>query len=169
MNMQNKLVIVSLTLALSACAGMSDVDHKWCPPDAPVPVASTERVNLAADALFSFDKSSSADLLPAGKATLDKLAVTLSEGYIQVDKISLVGHTDRLGDDKYNYRLGLRRSETVKLYLQSQGVTAPITTASAGETQPTTNCPGTESTVTLRVCLQPDRRVVVDITGIRKK
>lgn len=172
MNMHSKLIMTGLVLTLSACAGMRDVDHKWCPPDTPVPatpVARTERVNLAADALFSFDKASSTDLLPAGKETLDKLAATLSEGYIQVDKISLVGHTDRLGDANYNYKLGLRRSETVKAYLQSRGVTAPITTASAGETQPTTNCPGTKSTTALKACLQPDRRVVVEITGIRKK
>jgi OOP family OmpA-OmpF porin len=65
--------------------------------------------------------------------------------------------------------LGLRRSETVKVYLQGLGVTAPITTSSAGETQPITNCEGVKPTSALKACLQPDRRVAVEITGVRKK
>ena len=169
MNMQNKLIVAGLVLSLSACAGVRDVNHKWCPPEVVAPTVATERVNLAADALFSFDKASSTDLLPAGKATLQRLAATLRDGYVQVDKIALVGHTDRLGNDKYNYQLGLRRSETVKAYLQSLGVAAFITTASAGETQSITNCPGVKPTLELKACLQPDRRVVVEITGVRKK
>lgn len=169
MNMQNKLIAVGLVLSLSGCAGVRDVNHKWCPPEVVAPVVVTERVNLAADALFNFDKASSTDLLPAGKATLEKLAATLKDGYVQVDKITLIGHTDRLGNDQYNYQLGLRRSETVKAYLQGLGVTAPITTSSAGETQPITNCEGVKPTPTLKACLQPDRRVAVEITGVRKK
>ena len=169
MNMQNKLITAGLVLSLSACAGVRDVDHKWCPPEVVAPIAATERVNLAADALFSFDKASSADLLPAGKVTLEKLAATLKDGYVQVDKIALIGHTDRLGNDQYNYQLGLRRSKTVKAYLLSLGVTAPISTASAGETQPITNCIGVKPTPALKACLQPDRRVAVEITGVRKK
>ena len=169
MNMQNKLITAGLVLSLSACAWVRDVDHKWCPPEVVAPIAATERVNLAADALFSFDKASSADLLPAGKVTLEKLAATLKDGYVQVDKIALIGHTDRLGNDQYNYQLGLRRSKTVKAYLLSLGVTAPISTASAGETQPITNCIGVKPTPALKACLQPDRRVAVEITGVRKK
>jgi OOP family OmpA-OmpF porin len=171
MKMQNKLIMASMALMLSACSSLRDVDHKWCPPDVPTPVkpvVGTERVNLAADALFSFDKASSTDLLPAGKATLDQLAQTLKDGYVQVNSIALIGHTDRLGNEQYNYKLGLRRAETVKAYLQSRGVTAPMSVSSAGETQPTTNCLGTKSTAALKACLQPDRRVVIDITGIRQ-
>ena len=172
MNRTIKLLTIGLSLSLSAVAGARDVDHKWCPPETPVPpapVAQTERVNLSADALFRFDKAASTDLLPAGKTTLDKLGDALRTEYAVIDGISLVGHTDRLGNDKYNYNLGLQRAKTVKSYLQNLGVTAPISVASAGETQPTTNCPGTKATAELKACLQPDRRVSVDITGTRKK
>ena len=65
---------------------------------------------------------------------------------------------------------GLKRAQTVKSYLEQNGVTAPISAASAGETQPiTTGCIGTKSTTELKACLQPDRRVTVEITGIKKK
>lgn len=41
--------------------------------------------------------------------------------------------------------------------------------ASAGESQPkTTNCVGNKATATLIACLQPDRRVEVDVTGVKK-
>ena len=171
MKLQHKLLMAGVVVSLTACSGLRDVDHKWCPPDQPVvekPTAKTERINISADALFRFDKASSTDLLPAGKETLDKLANAISTGYVSVDRVDLVGHTDRLGSADYNYKLGLRRAETVKTYLQSRGVTAPINVGSAGKTQPISNCPGTKSTPALKECLQVDRRVSVEITGIKK-
>ncbi|MFZ1890866.1 MAG: OmpA family protein [Formosimonas sp.] len=170
MNRKIKLLAIGLSLSLSAVAGARDVEHKWCPPETPAPPApKTERVNLSADALFRFDKAASTDLLPAGKQTLDELGNALRTEYAAVDGIALIGHTDRLGNDKYNYNLGLKRAHTVKSYLQNLGVTAPISVGSAGETQPVTNCQGTKPTAELKACLQPDRRVSLDITGIRKK
>ena len=83
-----------------------------------------------------------------------------------IDSIALTGHTDRLGSEQYNYNLGLQRAQTVKNYLQGKGVQAPISVASAGESQPvTTACTGTRATAALKACLQPDRRVTVDISG----
>ena len=105
-------------------------------------------------------------MLPEGKATLDRLAENLVSRQAHIDSIALTGHTDRLGSEQYNYNLGLRRAQTVKNYLQDKGVQAPISVASAGESQPvTTACTGTRATAALKACLQPDRRVTVDISG----
>ena len=178
--MKNKMFLLILALSFSILAIARDVDQKWCPPKEEKVVVVEEKVveekpvvekiNLSADALFKFDKSTIDEMLPEGKATLDNLIKQITEGYVSVDSIVLVGHTDRLGSETYNYDLGLRRAQTVKSYLEQNGVTAPISASSAGETQPiTTGCVGTKSTTELKACLHPDRRGTVEITGIKKK
>lgn len=65
-------------------------------------------IDLAADALFEFDK---ADLTPAAEAQLQKVAALIRKappGGIQV-----IGHTDAKGDDAYNQRLSEARARTV--------------------------------------------------------
>ena len=165
------LLLTALAAGLSSQAAARDVHHRWCAEEAPVaqPVVAepqVERINLSADALFRFNQSDAADMLPEGKATLDRLAENLVSRQAHIDSITLTGHTDRLGSEQYNYNLGLRRAQTVKDYLQGKGVQAPISVASAGESQPvTTACTGTRATAALKACLQPDRRVTVDISG----
>ena len=165
------LLLTALAAGLSSQAAARDVHHRWCAEEAPVaqPVVAepqVERINLSADALFRFNQSDAADMLPEGKATLDRLAENLVSRQAHIDSIALTGHTDRLGSEQYNYNLGLRRAQTVKNYLQGKGVQAPISVVSAGESQPvTTACTGTRATAALKACLQPDRRVTVDISG----
>ena len=165
------LLLTALAAGLSSQAAARDVHHRWCAEEAPVaqPVVAepqVERINLSADALLRFNQSDAADMLPEGKATLDRLAENLVSRQAHIDSIALTGHTDRLGSEQYNYNLGLRRAQTVKNYLQDKGVQAPISVASAGESQPvTTACTGTRATAALKACLQPDRRVTVDISG----
>ena len=165
------LLLTALAAGLSSQAAARDVHHRWCAEEAPVaqPVVAepqVERINLSADALFRFNQSDAADMLPEGKATLDRLAENLVSRQVHIDSIALTGHTDSLGSEQYNYNLGLQRAQTVKNYLQGKGVQAPISVASAGESQPvTTACTGTRATAALKACLQPDRRVTVDISG----
>lgn len=137
------------------------------PMPAPAPIAQ-ERINLAADALFKFDKWKTEDMLPAGRASLDELALKLLEWEKRGDsRVNLVGHTDRYGDDIYNMNLSMLRANTVRQYLISKGVSASTLTASgAGESQPLphitcdANLPKPEQIK----CLQPNRRVEVDVT-----
>jgi len=163
------LLLTALAAGLSSQAAARDVHHRWCAEEAPVaqPVVAepqVERINLSADALLRFNQSDAADMLPEGKATLDRLAENLVSCQAHIDGIALTGHTDRLGSEQYNYNLGLQRAQTVKNYLQGKDVQAPISVASAGESQPvTTAC--TRATAALKACLQPDRRVTVDISG----
>ena len=133
------------------------------PPAAPVRV---ERIVLNASALFRFDRSAEADLLPQGRAELDALAAKLGDAYASVESIALVGHTDRLGSEAYNDRLSQARADTVKAYLQGKGIAADITAIGRGEAVPVKNCPGGDiATRALTECLQPNRRVAVTITG----
>ncbi len=134
-----------------------------------VSAPKAENFNLSADALFPFNKGSRADLLPAGREKLAQLANAITASYVQVNQINLVGHTDRLGSDSYNYKLGMQRAQAVKEFLMNSGVNTNITVSSAGASQPVTQgCVGSKSTEALKACLLPDRRVAVEIMGVKK-
>jgi OOP family OmpA-OmpF porin len=140
------------------------------PAPAPAPVATpkpaAEKITLAADALFDFDK---ATLRPEGKKSLDDLAAK-AKG-INLEVIIAVGHADRIGDDKYNQKLSEKRSASVKDYLVSKGIEANrIYAEGKGEKQPVTGdkCKGDKKTKALIECLQPDRRVEIEVIGTKK-
>jgi len=137
---------------------------------APEPVPAPPRIvpqsiDFSADALFGFNQ---AVLSPAGRATLDDFARQFSGA--QYEAIFVTGHTDRLGTAKYNQKLSERRAHAVKNYLVRKGVPASrINTDGKGETQPVTrpgDCKGPRS-AKLIACLQPDRRVHVEVTGTK--
>lgn len=59
--------------------------------------------------------------------------------YLQLNpdrRLSIVGHTDDKGSDKYNLDLGLRRAKSAKGYFQRLGVTGEIKTLSEGKRKP---------------------------------
>ena len=153
--------------------GQDCQNFKVAQPVIPVvpPQAQVETLNLSADALFKFNGSSLNDLLPQGRNELNQLASVIATGYVSVNQIHLVGHTDRLGSESYNYQLGLNRAQTVRNYLVQQGTPAEaISFASAGKSQPVTNgCYDVKQRQALQACLQPDRRVTVQITGVKKQ
>ena len=138
---------------------------KAAAPAAAAPKPAAQKVTLAADALFDFNK---ADLRPEGKAKLDKLANDIKG--IKLEVILAVGHADRLGDDAYNQKLSEKRAASVKSYLVSKGVDANRVYAEGkGEKQPVTKpdqCKGPKSKKVVD-CLQPDRRVDIEVIGTK--
>ena len=75
-------------------------------PAKPKPVA--EKVTLAADVLFDFDK---AVLKNEGKGKLDDLAAKVKA--INLEVVIAIGHTDSICSDAYNQKLSMRRAESV--------------------------------------------------------
>lgn len=140
------------------------------PAPPPVVAAPPARIKLtlSADSLFDFDQ---AVIKPEGKAHLDKFAADL-KGLEYYDVIKVTGHTDRLGSPGYNMKLSERRAEAVKAHLTGHAWIAPsrISAAGKGETEPATRagqCKGEKATPKLKDCLAPDRRVEVEVTGMK--
>jgi len=171
------------TPAMATCECDPDVAHA-CARPAPKPVAVpppaqppapaprmatpvSEKVTLKADTLFDFDKST---LRPDGRRELDKLMERLK--LIDIDSIIDIGHADRFGSDAYNRKLSLRRAESVKAYLVSRGIPANrIYTEGKGKTQPVTQPGACKGPKTKKViaCLQPDRRVEIEVIGTKAR
>ncbi|MDD5249549.1 MAG: OmpA family protein [Rhodocyclaceae bacterium] len=129
----------------------------------PAPKPASQRVTLDADTLFDFDK---ATLRPAGRQALDEFIDKTKD--ISPEVILAVGHADRFGSEAYNQRLSQQRAAAVKTYLLGKGIEANrIQTDGKGEMQPVTkagDCTGAKSAKVI-ACLQPDRRVDVEIVG----
>lgn len=133
------------------------------PPASPVQpqpaktVTQLAKVTYAAKSLFDFDRSV---IKPEGQAELNQLVAKLKA--VTVEVVIVVGHTDSVGTDAYNLKLGQRRAEAVKRYLTSQGVEASrVYSDSKGESQPVAS----NKTAQGR---SENRRVVVEVYGSSK-
>jgi len=142
--------------AIEACAGASGPDS-----------SRQENISLSGDALFAFSKTT---LKSEFLWRLDKLADHIKENSL-IDKVVLVGHTDRLRSDgrpERNQKLSEKRAESLKAYLVEKGIPAKMISASgAGSSQPVVQCPDDLSKQEQIDCLQPNRRVEIKL--IKKK
>jgi len=121
----------------------------------PTPVA--EKVTLAADVLFDFDKSV---LKNEGKAKLDDLASKVNA--VNLEVVIAIGHTDSIGSDAYNQKLSVRRAESVKAYLVSRRIPPNrIYTEGKGEKQPVASNKTKDGRA-------KNRRVEIEVIGTRK-
>lgn len=88
-------------------------------------------VSLPSDVLFDFDKS---NIRPDAEATLSQLSEVLMT--LHDSRVEITGHTDSKGSDEYNDKLSLRRANSVKAWLEENGVSQKMTTAGKGERFP---------------------------------
>jgi OOP family OmpA-OmpF porin len=130
----------------------------------PMPAA---RVTQSAAVLFKFDSD---ELDDEARSALDKLLERFEPA--EVDKVYLTTHADRIGAERYNFKLSERRLEAVRNYLATKGVTLPMLFAEArGADQPFTSgyCeymgPENRKNTALIECLQADRRADVEVVG----
>lgn len=122
--------------------------------EAPKPVIV--KVSYATDTFFDFDKSI---IKPEGKIKLDNLIAKLNG--ITLEVVIVVGHTDSIGTDAYNLKLGERRANAVKAYLISKGLEkGRVYTESKGESQPVAD----NKTAQGRA---KNRRVEIEVVGTK--
>jgi outer membrane protein OmpA-like peptidoglycan-associated protein len=104
------------------------------PPGQPFVLSEAEVAALAGPALralppppaqfvFYFNLGA-ADLTEESRARLRETARTIRERF-PVD-VSVVGHTDTVGDKRYNYQLSLKRARAVAALLAAEGVDPSI-------------------------------------------
>jgi OOP family OmpA-OmpF porin len=153
-------------MAVVGCDGK--VEEPPPPPPPPMvkkmPEPCEEHMSFSSEALFGFDKSK---LSAEGEGKLDELVSHLKT-YEQVDRVVITGHTDRIGSEAYNMRLSQKRAESVQQYLlDRQAVdSSHVEVEARGESEPVVGCEGVRGRKRLIACLAPNRRVVIDISGI---
>lgn len=172
----------SPAMAAAPCNAVATVQAAPVPvvkAEPPAPVAAAplqaappppviQRITLNTDVLFQFGK---AELRPGAHEKLDELAQTMQGA--EVDRIVAVGHADRIASEDYNRDLSERRAMAVKEYLTQKGVDPQRVQAEGrGESEPVTQCgkmgPERASNQKLISCLQPDRRVEIEVLGHRQ-
>ena len=130
------------------------------------PGIENPKITVAADALFDFNKST---LRPEGKAKIDEVVAKANS--LNLEVVIAVGHADRIGSAAYNKKLSEKRAASVKDYIVSKGIPAnKVYTEGKGSAQPVTKpdqCKGGKSAKVI-ACLQPDRRVDIEMIGIAK-
>ncbi len=132
-------------------------------------VFSKETYVLLTDTLFKFDKSGAEDMIPGGLQRLADVAQRLKT-YKSIQTLTVMGYTDRLGSDEYNDKLSDARAKTVQIHLESLGVKSVSSVAQGkGKRDPVSkNCSTSASREQQIQCLQPDRRVTIEVTGLAK-
>jgi len=155
-----KSVFNTLALAAAVALVAGCTTAKTIPEQAQAEPATRivqKEVVLDATTLFAFD---SAELTGEGRAALDELV--RKAGGAAAGRITVTGHTDRIGPERYNMGLSERRAQAVAAYMAQQGVPeASLTAEGRGESEPVVQCED-QSWNALVECLQPNRRVVVE-------
>ena len=135
------------------------------PPTAPSETASTASVAAVkpmvfeGSVLFDFDKS---ELKPEGKEKLKAYREKVRAEMSSAATVAITGYTDSVGTDAYNQKLSVKRAESVRAYLISQGVDpTKLKTAGLGESNPIAD----NATAAGRA---KNRRVEIEVIGLSK-
>ena len=138
---------------------VSDTENCVMPNEAPKVVTETKAV------YFEFGKSG---LTKEGKKALDTVAADIKAKGSAVTAVRVAGFADRIGSATANEKLSKKRADTVRKYLVSKGIVNAqvVETRWFGESVPATDCPKDLPKAKLVKCLQPDRRVEVEVDSI---
>ena len=131
------------------------------------PEVITKKFAFSSDVLFDFNKS---NLKAGGSQALDGMQSEVAQSGLSNPNYNVAGYTDRIGSDAYNQGLSERRAQSVVDYLISKGIPADkISARGMGESNPVTGntCDNVKQRAALIDCLAPDRRVEIEVKGIK--
>lgn len=130
---------------------------------APAIRVKTERAAV----YFAFGSSA---LTAKAKRTLDALAEEIKAN-ASITAIRIAGFADRVGSAAANERLSKKRADRVRNYLTKKGVinAQVVETRWFGDSVAATSCKADLPKAELVSCLQPDRRVEIEIDAVRVK
>lgn len=107
----------------------------------------------------------SSALTSESKKTLDGLVSNIKKAGPAVRGVRIAGFADRIGSPVKNEKLSKKRADVVRSYLASKGVNGAqvLETKWFGDSASSAVCPQKLKKAALIKCLQPDRRVEVDV------
>lgn len=106
------------------------IENKGCPE---IPKEDIQRITLIAGKIYFETNSDKLKLI--SYSNLDDLVQILNR-YPGVN-LTIEGHTDDVGNDAYNQTLSQKRTESVKSYLESKGISGSrLTAVGYGKTRP---------------------------------
>ena len=109
------------------------IANKGCPE-----IAKADILKITVIASKIYFETGSAKLKLISNSQLDDLADILKRN--DAVNLTVEGHTDNVGDDAYNMNLSQKRTESVRDYLISKGISATrLTAVGYGETKPVAN------------------------------
>ncbi|MCS4533130.1 OmpA family protein [Neisseria montereyensis] len=128
-----------------------------------------KKYSLQASALFKFDRSDYASVLPKGKQELTNISNEIKQNPDLIRGIAVVGHADPAGSPEYNQKLSYDRAVTVKKVLEDTGLDKRLISAEGrGERElVVNNCrvQHPNNSKARIACDQPNRRVDVILHG----
>lgn len=148
------------------------------PPPAPVvplpppPPPAPEPRTIHAAVLFEFGQAGAAHIRSMTRERLDLALLQAKQPNFRIEKITVTGFTDRLngtGQSDFNQRLSLQRAQSVADLLVAAGIDrALIEVRGKSDSAPVAACAGPfRTTRELEACLAPNRRVEIEIAGLR--
>lgn len=139
-------------------------------PQPAIPVASnTQQLQLAGDTLFAFNRSDRAGLTLQGLRAIDLLMNQIRNEFSRVDSIHVIGHADPIGDARANEILSTARAKTIRDYIAMRNDNiGRITSEGRGERELLVSQCGDQQTAASIACNQPNRRVAVEVTGLKR-
>ncbi|NUU68980.1 OmpA family protein [Enterobacteriaceae bacterium BIT-l23] len=122
-------------------------------------------------ALFNLDQYRAENLQPDVIKKINKLVATITSDYRQISKVIVIGHADPVGNEQHNQSLSELRANTIMTRLIAAGIPADIISSRGVGSRESTvlNCNEYKGGEAVSQCNQPNRRVDVQVYGIREK
>jgi OOP family OmpA-OmpF porin len=162
---------LSRTPAVVACEDAPPIQAAVVVPPIPSPAPSApEIITLSTDVLFQFDKAALSNISAPGRNLIDAVIGRVKSEYERIESINVVGHSDPFGKPELKQIRATERAATVRDYFLANGLQSiRVVSEGRSDKEPVVTSCDTVQTKASILCNAPNRRVVIEITGTRKK